>query len=93
MYCLLKQFGKEENINMNCPTKKKCHDTEKEALNALIHARAIYQANTAVNVYCCRDCDLWHLTSKGEMHPELKKALTNGTIDKIKKEIDWGKHY
>ena len=77
---------------MNCPTGKKCFDTEDLAVEALIqnHSRFHHGSDSGpINVYACRDCGDFHFTSKGEPHPMLNEAQTKNTILKAREAAYW----
>jgi hypothetical protein len=70
---------------------KRSYENENLAVDALIEARIRFDNNSAVAVYCCDDCGLWHLTSQGSVNIKLKAALDNGSIKKNKEAYYWQK--
>ncbi|MFC3812772.1 hypothetical protein [Lacihabitans lacunae] len=68
---------------------KRSYVTENLAVDALIEARIRFLSNSASTVYCCDDCGMWHLTSRGDLHPKLKTAIENGTIQKENRAYQW----
>ena len=57
-----------------CVTRKRCYDTEADALDALVehHIRFNHSGDSGpISVYRCEDCDMYHFTSKGQTHPFL----------------------
>ena len=61
------------------------------ALEALkeANAKSTYVAGKSpVNFYRCSHCDTYHLTSKGAVHPELKKYL-NTYSDQLNTAQHW----
>ena len=53
---------------MRCVTGKNGYESEELALEALIqnHIRNRHRDGSGpINVYQCKECDLWHFTSKG----------------------------
>jgi hypothetical protein len=46
-----------------------------EALKEANTKAAFVAGKSPVNFYRCSHCDTYHLTSKGAIHPELKKYL------------------
>ncbi|ADQ18807.1 hypothetical protein [Leadbetterella byssophila] len=65
---------------MSC--SKRSYSSEELALTALLEVRGRFENNQAVTVYQCEDCGLWHLTSKGNLHPALKRFLDTGQARK-----------
>ena len=59
---------------MKCSTGKRMYDSQEMAERALIENRSRFYHNDdsgPVNVYQCRDCGMWHFTSKGPRNPLL----------------------
>ncbi len=73
----------------NCVSFKRAYSTETIAVDALIEARTRFADNSAVTVYQCDDCGEWHLTSQGDINPQLRKSLRDGTIRRNKEAMDW----
>lgn len=70
----------------NCPSGKRSFDNQELAEEALIqnHIRNYHRTNGGpINIYSCRDCGVYHFTSKGEIHNLL---LDEGSKERIKKE-------
>jgi hypothetical protein len=76
---------------MSCSKRK--YDTEVLAINALMDARIKFVGNNATGVYLCDKCGYWHLTSKGELHPNLKSDLESGKIKKEQQAFFWEKKF
>jgi hypothetical protein len=72
---------------MSC--NKRSYLSEELAVTALLEARVRFDANTSTTVYRCEDCDQWHLTSKGNIHPKLASALKSGEVSKQKEADYW----
>ena len=54
------------------------------------HQRNDYNHGTGpVNVYECTSCGYFHLTSKGEMLPQLKDLITSGKIHQERQAHFW----
>lgn len=72
---------------MSC--RKRAYETRDLAVEALLGARIRFHGNTATGVYQCEDCGYWHLTSHGNIDPELDHALKNGSIDRLREAEYW----
>jgi molybdenum cofactor biosynthesis enzyme MoaA len=80
-------------MDRSCSTGKKGFSTQPMAVEALLHTHVHYVASKTVNVYQCELCNQWHLTSKGELHPELKQAVDDGTLQERIKKLEWERKY
>ncbi|MEM7552444.1 MAG: hypothetical protein AAF363_22365 [Bacteroidota bacterium] len=77
---------------MKCVSGKIIHYTEKEALEALVqnHIRVYHNQNSGpVNIYECKDCNYFHLTSKGDRHEILDDPEVKKRIDLERQSIHW----
>jgi hypothetical protein len=72
----------------SCSNKRK-YSTEALAIDALLEARIRFSTNSAVTVYQCENCNDWHLTSQGNIHPRLAEALSGGEIKKEQDAYFW----
>ncbi len=68
---------------------KRSYTTENLAVDALIEARIRFEQNSSCTVYMCEDCGNYHLTSRGELHPALKKMLDSGKIGQERRAFQW----
>jgi len=62
------------------------------AEDVLIETWTRFDFNTnsgPVSVYQCEDCGQFHLTSRGPMNEKLSKAITEGTIHRLKEANRW----
>ena len=73
---------------MSCSTGKNGYYNEEEAQEALIrsHIRFIKAAN---NYYKCIDCDEYHLTSQGALHPLIKDPKVQKRIKQEQQSQEW----
>lgn len=78
---------------MKCVTNKKQFYSEQEAIDALIRTRVIFPTNTSKTIYLCDDCNTYHLTSTGDIHPRLLEMINNGELDKEIRHYEWLKKY
>lgn len=72
---------------MSCP--KRSYLSEELAVTALLEVRGRFAMNSSVTVYSCEECGLWHLTSRGSIHPELAASLQSGEISRRKEADHW----
>lgn len=69
-----------------CSSNKNSYETEDLAIEALLqnHIRNFHRTNGGpINIYTCRECGLYHFTSKGEIN---KALLDESNKKRIKKE-------
>ncbi len=87
--CLSLNYLPKKRIKkiMNCP--KRSYLSEELAITALLEVRGRFEMNSSVTVYCCEDCGQWHLTSKGDIHPQLKVFLQSGKINRQREAEYW----
>ena len=78
---------------MTCSSKKQEYENIEAAEVALIDARIRFVGNTAVNVYECEICGLWHLTSKGEVNSRLQEMIDSGALEEEIKKFEWRQNY
>ncbi|MBO6515329.1 MAG: hypothetical protein JJ975_02160 [Bacteroidia bacterium] len=78
---------------MKCSTGKKQHNSQALAEQALIQNRVQFDASKAIGVYQCEVCDSWHLTSKGQLNPVLKKAMEDGSLQREIDRYQWQQQY
>ena len=74
---------------MNCPSGKRTYESERTAVEALINARILYVNNKSCTVYQCHDCNQWHLTSDGNLHPDLAEFLNKNNVNRIREANHW----
>ena len=77
---------------MKCVSGKVVHYSEQSALEALVqnHIRFYHNDNAGpVNVYECRDCGYFHLTSSGSKHPLLDDPEVKKRIKLEKQSLHW----
>ena len=70
---------------------KRAYFSESIAIDALIEARTRFESNTATTVYLCDDCGQWHLTSRGELHPDLARQIQDKNFNREKEAHHWQK--
>ncbi|MGL4631616.1 MAG: hypothetical protein ACRCVT_10460 [Leadbetterella sp.] len=68
---------------------KKSYQNEEIALDALVQNRILNVYSSAKTIYRCDECGLYHLTSKGEIHPILHKKMGSGSIQKESEAKSW----
>lgn len=70
---------------MKCPSGKRAYLSKELAEEALIGARINFRSGQGgpVNIYECRDCGNYHLTSRGPLHELLE---SKEVLDRIKLE-------
>ena len=73
---------------MRCVTGKNGYFSEEEVQEALIRSH-IRLVSTASNYYRCYDCDEYHLTSRGDIHPILKAPEVKARIKQERQAQDW----
>ena len=78
---------------MHCPvTHKRSFQDEFMALEALMnnHAQNFHKRESGpINIYQCDHCGDWHFTSKGEIHPDLRKDETQLRIKTERLGAHW----
>lgn len=73
-------------------THKVCYDSEHQAEQALLSARARFPVSSGtgpVAVYRCNYCECYHLTSKGEESYLLRSEDTKRKIDLEREAFYW----
>lgn len=77
---------------MACSNNKKGYYSESEVQEALIRSHIRFH-KAAKNYYRCLDCDQYHLTSQGELHPILKESEVKERIKKEQQYQDWADRF
>jgi hypothetical protein len=77
---------------MRCVTGKNGYYSEEEAEEALIRSQINF-ATAAVNYYLCHDCEEFHLTSQGEVHPLLKDPAIIRRIKEEQRSQEWERRF
>ena len=68
---------------MACP--KYAYDSEQLAVTALIDQhiyKGFARGEGPKTVYECHRCGAWHLTSRGEAHPQLEELYNSGQMQR-----------
>ena len=79
-------------MKKTCSSHKRLYASPVLAEHALIeaHQRNDYSHGKGpVNFYECTICGYYHLTSKGEILPQLKELFTSGKIQKDRQAHFW----
>jgi hypothetical protein len=77
-----------------CPSGKRVYLHEALAIDALIEANVqlpVGQNRGPVTIYRCDLCGCYHLTSQGQIHPQLETLISEGTLAKMKRAAEWEK--
>jgi len=73
---------------MGCSTRKNSYYTEEEVQEALIRSHIRF-VKAAQSYYLCADCDEYHLTSQGELHPILNDPEVQERIKRERRSQEW----
>jgi len=73
---------------MRCVTGKNGYFSEEEVQEALIRSHISF-ASGATNYYQCHDCEEYHLTSRGELHPLLSEPEVKNRIKQERQAQEW----
>lgn len=77
---------------MKCPSGKRAYFTREDAEEALIGSRINFNhkdTSGPINVYECRDCKEWHLTSRGPAHELLNSSEVQNRIKLERESQEW----
>lgn len=77
---------------ISCRSGKTIFSSEDHAIKALLDvwSRTPFRPDEGPKtIYRCEDCGLFHFTSKGDMHPELKELLDSGKLDRMREAARW----
>jgi len=73
---------------MSCSSGKNGYYTEHDVQEALIRSHIRF-SNAAKNYYLCHDCNEYHLTSQGNLHPLINDPEVQARITKEQREQEW----
>ena len=73
---------------MGCSTGKNGYFTEEEVQEALIRSHIKF-IKAAKSYYQCADCDEYHLTSQGELHPLINDPQVQQRIKLEQRSQEW----
>lgn len=81
-------------MKQTCPSGKRLYLHEALAIDALVEANVqlpVGPNRGPVTIYQCDLCGYYHLTSQGQIHPQLEKLINEGTFAKMKRAAEWEK--
>ncbi|KOF02775.1 hypothetical protein OB69_10760 [Roseivirga seohaensis subsp. aquiponti] len=82
---------------MRCSSGKIQYDSQHLAENALIDQhiyKGFAEHQGPQNVYECRDCGYWHMTSKNaERLPRLQEMIDSGEMRKKQQASQWERRF
>lgn len=79
-----------------CSAGKRGYQSYEKAVEALLAARTKFnyrEGSGPVSVYHCDECGMYHLTSQGPINEQLKKSLSDGSIDRQKQADYWEQRF
>jgi len=82
---------------MRCPSSKIQYDSQHLAETALIDQhiyKGFAEHQGPQNVYECRDCGYWHMTSRNsERLPRLQEMIDSGEMRKKQQASQWERRF